>query len=292
MKNFKSKFFIASATLALTGVMAVSNPTEASAAEYTSSTWEARSVDEIKQDLKSTEDGSTEYTIQWGDTLSSVALATDLSINDLVNVNDINNANTIYSGNTISLSADQSTVTIETPEETKSYDVSAPEVVEVEPVEEAPVAEEAPAVEEQAPAAEEAPAVEEQAPAAEEAPVVEEQQAPAAEVAPVVEEQAPAAETAPAGKTVTVEATAYSTNQPELSDTTATGINLNENPKVIAVDPSVIPLGSTVYIPGQGTFIAGDTGSAIKGNRIDVHMTDLNQALAFGRQSMEVQILN
>ncbi|MER2226863.1 MAG: 3D domain-containing protein [Carnobacterium sp.] len=286
MKNFKSKLFVASATLALTGVMAVSNPTEASAAEFTSSTWEARSVDEIKQDLKSTEDGSTEYTIQWGDTLSSVALATDLSINDLVNVNDINNANTIYSGNTISLSADQSTVTIETPEETKSYDVSAPEVVEVEPVEEAPV------VEEQAPAAEEAPVVEEQAPVAEEAPVVEEQQAPAAETAPVVEEQAPAAETAQSGKTVTVEATAYSTNQPELSDTTATGINLNENPKVIAVDPSVIPLGSTVYIPGQGTFIAGDTGSAIKGNRIDVHMTDLNQALAFGRQTMEVQILN
>ncbi len=274
MKNFKSKLFVASATLALTGVMAVSNPTEASAAEYTSSTWEARSVDEIKQDLKSTEDGSTEYTIQWGDTLSSVALATDLSINDLVNVNDINNANTIYSGNTISLSADHSTVTIETPEDTKSYDVSTPDVVEVEP------------------AAEEAPVVEEQAPVAEEAPVVEEQQAPAAETAPVVEEQAPAAETAQSGKTVTVEATAYSTNQPELSDTTATGINLNENPKVIAVDPSVIPLGSTVYIPGQGTFIAGDTGSAIKGNRIDVHMTDLNQALAFGRQTMEVQILN
>ncbi|MER2174457.1 MAG: 3D domain-containing protein [Carnobacterium sp.] len=260
MKNFKSKLFVASATLALTGVMAVSNPSEASAAEYTSSTWEARSVDAIKQDLKSTEDGSTKYTIQWGDTLSSVALATNLSINDLVDVNDINNANTIYSGNTISLSADHSTVTIETPEDTKSYDVSTPDVVEVEP-------------------------------AAEEAPVVEEQ-APVAEEAPVVEEQAPAAETAQSGKTVTVEATAYSTNQPELSDTTATGINLNENPKVIAVDPSVIPLGSTVYIPGQGTFIAGDTGSAIKGNRIDVHMTDLNQALAFGRQTMEVQILN
>ena len=272
MKNFKSKLFVASATLALTGVIAVSNPTEASAAEYTSSTWEARSVSEIKQDLKSTEDGSTQYTIQWGDTLSSVALATNLSINDLVDVNDINNANTIYSGNTISLSADQSTVTIETPEETKSYNVSTPDVVEVEPAEEAPV------VEEQAPAVETAPAVEEQA--------------PAVETAPVVEEQAPAAETAQSGKTVTVEATAYSTNQPELSDTTATGINLNENPKVIAVDPSVIPLGSTVYIPGQGTFIAGDTGSAIKGNRIDVHMTDLNQALAFGRQTMEVQILN
>ncbi|EDP67251.1 hypothetical protein CAT7_03982 [Carnobacterium sp. AT7] len=265
MKNFKSKFFIASATLALTGVMAFSNPAEASAAEYTTSTWEARTVNEIKQDITNTEDGSTEYTIQWGDTLSSVALATDLSIDALVDVNDINNANTIYSGNTISLSADHSTVTIETTEDTKSYDVSKPEeVVEVEPaVEEVP--------------AEEPAVVEEQ-------PVVTE---PTATETPQAE--TPAAQS---GKTVTVEATAYSTNQPELSDTTATGINLNENPNVIAVDPSVIPLGSTVYVPGYGTFIAGDTGSAINGNRIDVHITDLNQAMNFGRQTMDVQILN
>lgn len=263
MKNFKSKFFIASATLALTGIMAISNPTEASAAEYTSSTWEARTVSEIKQDLKSTEDGSTEYTIQWGDTLSSVALATDLSIDTLVDVNDINNANTIYSGNTISLSADHSTVTIETAEDTKSYNVSEPtEVVEVEPV------------------VEEAPAEE---------PVVVEE----AVTEPAATE-APQAETASSrsGQTVTVEATAYSTNQPELSDTTATGINLNQNPNVIAVDPSVIPLGSTVYVPGYGTFIAGDTGSAINGNRIDVHITDLTQATNFGRQTIDVQILN
>ncbi len=271
MKNFKSKFFIASATLALTGVMAFSNPTEASAAEYTTSTWEARTVNEIKQDLKNTDDGSTEYTIQWGDTLSSVALATDLSIDALVDVNDINNANTIYSGNTISLSADHSTVTIETTEDTKSYDVSTPEeVVEVEPaVEEVVEVEEVPAEE---------PAVVEEQPAVTE---------PTATETPQAETTA-----AQSGKTVTVEATAYSTNQPELSDTTATGINLNENPNVIAVDPSVIPLGSTVYVPGYGTFTAGDTGSAINGNRIDVHITDLNQAMNFGRQTMEVQILN
>lgn len=271
MKNFKSKFFIASATLALTGIMAVSNPTEASAAEYTASTWEARTAAEIKQDLKNTEDGSTEYTIQWGDTLSSVALATDVSVDALVDVNDINNANAIYSGNTISLSADRSTVTVKTTENTKSYKVSEPKkVVEIEPiVEEAPVVE-APVVEE--------PVVVEEA-------VTE----PAATTT-----ETPEAETASArsGQTITVEATAYSTNQPELSDTTATGINLNENPNVIAVDPSVIPLGSTVYVPGYGTFIAGDTGSAIIGNRIDVHITDLTQAMNFGRQTMDVQILN
>ncbi|WP_035055516.1 3D domain-containing protein [Carnobacterium pleistocenium] len=263
MKNFKSKFFIASATLALTGVIAVSNPAEASAAEYTASTWEARTANEIKQDLKSTEDGSTEYTIQWGDTLSSVALATDLSIDSLVDVNDINNANAIYSGNTISLSADHSTVTIETAEDTKSYNVSEPkEVVEVKE----PVVEEAPVVEE---------------PVAVEEPAATTPEAPKAETP-----------SESSGQTVTVEATAYSTNQPELSDTTATGINLNQNPNVIAVDPSVIPLGSTVYVPGYGTFTAGDTGSAINGNRIDVHITDLTTATNFGRQTIDVQILN
>lgn len=271
MFNIKSKLFIASATLALTGVVAVSNPTEASAAEYDTTTWEARSVSDIKQDIQNNEDGSTEYTIQWGDTLSSVAAATDTSLNALIDVNDINNANIIYSGNVISLSADHSTVTIEKEDEVVSYDVTqAEEAVEAETTQET----EAPAEEAQAPVEEtEAAAPVEQQP----------------EETKATEAAEPAAQS---GQTVTVQATAYSTNQPELSDTTATGINLNENPNVIAVDPSVIPLGSTVTIPGYGTFVAGDTGSAIQGNRIDIHMTDLNQALNFGRQTLTVQVSN
>ena len=42
--------------------------------------------------------------------------------------------------------------------------------------------------------------------------------------------------------------------------------------KLIAVDPSVIPLGSKVWVEGYGVAIAGDTGGAIKGNKIDVLM--------------------
>ncbi|SEK73713.1 3D (Asp-Asp-Asp) domain-containing protein [Carnobacterium iners] len=241
MFNLKSKLFIASTTLALTGVIAVSNPIEASAAEYNASTWEARSVSEIKESIKNNEDGSSEYTIQWGDTLSSVASATETSLDSLINVNDINNANIIYTGNTISLSADHSTVTIEKEDKKVSYNVTPEkDVVEVEtPKQEAPI-------------------------------------------------EKPTQQTT--GQTIAVQATAYSTNQPELSDTTATGINLNVNPNVIAVDPNFIPLGSTVTIPGYGTFIAGDTGSAIQGNRIDIHMTDLNRAINFGRQTLNVQV--
>lgn len=263
MFNLKSKLFIASATLALTGVVAVSNPMEASAAEYSASTWEARSATEIKEGIKNKEDGSSEYTIQWGDTLSAVASATETSLDSLINVNDINNANIIYTGNTISLSADHSTVTIEKENEKVSYDVTPEtEVAEVE----VPVQKEAP--------------VEEPVAVVEEPEVVAETPA-----APVEE---PAQQTS--GQTVTVQATAYSTNQPELSDTTATGINLNSNPNVIAVDPNFIPLGSTITIPGYGTYVAGDTGSAIKGNRIDIHMTNLNSALNFGRQTLNIQV--
>src|SRR5699024_8502909 len=70
--------------------------------------------------------------------------------------------------------------------------------------------------------------------------------------------------------TLTVEATAYSATS--MGGITATGMDLNENPgaKVIAVDPSVIPLGSKVHVEGYGEAVAGDTGGAIKGNKIDL----------------------
>ena len=249
--TIKRKLFVAGASIAFSGILAFANPTEASAA-----TWTARSVEEIKQDIQEDENGSN-YMITWGDTLSAIAAATEISLDTLVEVNNISNADMIIVGNKISLSSDKSIVTVGEGEETRSYDVShEEEIVEVEtPVEETVVE------------------------TVVETPVVE-------EVA--VEETAPATSE---GYTITVEATAYSTNQPSLSDYTYTGINLRQTPNVIAVDPSVIPLGSTVVIPGYGTFIAGDTGSAIVGNRIDVHITDLNAAWAFGRQTMTITVL-
>lgn len=93
------------------------------------------------------------------------------------------------------------------------------------------------------------------------------------------------------GKTMVVSATAYSRHEAGLSDYTATGINLSVNPMVIAVDPSVIPLGSLVSVPGYGIAIAGDTGGAIIGNKIDLHMEDLAACLAYGRQMLTITIL-
>lgn len=59
--------------------------------------------------------------------------------------------------------------------------------------------------------------------------------------------------------------------------------------RTIAVDPSVIPLGSTVYLNGT-SYIAEDTGSAIKGKKIDLFINDHQRAKVFGVQKMEVKI--
>lgn len=97
-----------------------------------------------------------------------------------------------------------------------------------------------------------------------------------------------------AAKEITVRATAYTASCEGCSGITATGINLKDNPnaKVISVDPSVIPLGSKVYVEGYGEAIAGDTGGAIKGNKIDVFIPSKQDAIKFGVKQVKVKILD
>lgn len=52
--------------------------------------------------------------------------------------------------------------------------------------------------------------------------------------------------------------------------------------KTIAVDPRVIPLHSIVYIEGLGYYVAEDTGSAIKGNKIDIFVGSKDEAIKLG----------
>ncbi len=89
-----------------------------------------------------------------------------------------------------------------------------------------------------------------------------------------------------------VEATAYTAFCEGCSGITYTGIDLRANPdqKVIAVDPSVIPLGSKVYVEGYGEAIAGDIGGAIKGNKIDLFMPNHGDAIQFGRQNVTIHV--
>jgi 3D (Asp-Asp-Asp) domain-containing protein len=87
-----------------------------------------------------------------------------------------------------------------------------------------------------------------------------------------------------AGKrTFTVDAVAYS-----LPGRTASGLPVGWG--VVAVDPSVIPLGTRMFVPGYGEAIAADTGTAIKGAIIDVWFPTTAMARAWGRRSVTITL--
>ena len=97
-------------------------------------------------------------------------------------------------------------------------------------------------------------------------------------------------------KVVEATATAYasgSKDNDQWADKTYSGTKIR--PGVIAVDPSVIPLGSQVYLEypdGHGAYaIAEDTGGAIKGNRIDVVKSTEHEASDFGVQKVKVYVV-
>ena len=102
------------------------------------------------------------------------------------------------------------------------------------------------------------------------------------------------------GRTIRVSATHYTAGCAGCSGITATGIDVRNSiyaggKRVIAVDPRVIPLGSTVQVTtpyGSFTAIAGDTGGAIKGNIIDILVGSQGEAVSKGRTSATVTILN
>lgn len=95
-------------------------------------------------------------------------------------------------------------------------------------------------------------------------------------------EPAPTAPPPTSGRTVTVVATAYC-----LTGTTATGLPVG--PGIVAVDPSFIPLGTRMTIPGYGEGVAADTGGAIVGNRIDLWMP-CPQANVYGSKTLTITL--
>ena len=100
--------------------------------------------------------------------------------------------------------------------------------------------------------------------------------------APAAPLSAPAAPAA-GGTTLTVSSTGYS-----LPGRTATGLPVGWG--VVAVDPGVIPLGTRLTVPGYGEAVAADTGSAIRGNTIDLWFPTLAQARAWGRRTITITL--
>ena len=258
MKPIKKQFMMVTASLALFSFAGFT----ANSASANEVEWTARTVEQVKQDVKKDDKGVQEYTIKWGDTLSVISEATGASLDSLVQVNEIQNANLIYPGTVLRFSADQKEVTVNNGSQEHSYRVQDnKEVKEVEKSEATTSASN------------------------------ETAQATQATETTQAAQTTQAASSSQNGYYLTVEATAYSYNEAGLSSYTADGTNLVNEPNVIAVDPSVIPLGSYVEIPGYGIFRAADTGGAIYGNRIDVHLVNLNDVYNFGRRTITIRVL-
>lgn len=94
-------------------------------------------------------------------------------------------------------------------------------------------------------------------------------------------------------KVITASATAYTA---KAGAHTATGRTVSVG--CVAVDPSVIPLGSKLYITTPngsivyGMAVAADTGGAIKGNKVDLFFSTYNECVQFGRRTCTVYVLN
>ena len=100
-------------------------------------------------------------------------------------------------------------------------------------------------------------------------------------------------------KTITMNATAYDdTPQSQGKWVGTTAIGVKPRVGIVAVDPRVIPLGTKLYIESldgtkdYGYALAGDTGGAIKGNRIDLFFNTRGEVRNFGRRQVKVHVLN
>ena len=210
---------------------------------------------------------ATVHKVEKGDSLSKISVMYNVSISNLKSWNNLNTT-IIQPNQELSVAGNANAA-----QKATSAPVAAPKAVAKETPK---AAAEPKAVAKETPKAATAPAA---APKA------------AAKETPKVTQETPSND---AKKEFTVSATAYTANCDGCSGVTKTGINLKQNPdmKVIAVDPSVIKLGTKVHVEGYGDAIAGDIGGAIKGNKIDVFISSKDAATNWGRKDVKVTILD
>jgi 3D (Asp-Asp-Asp) domain-containing protein len=96
------------------------------------------------------------------------------------------------------------------------------------------------------------------------------------------------------GYTAGVESTGKSPGHPEYG-ITYSGVKVRRDKNslsTIAADPKVLPIGSILYVPGYGYAVVADTGSAIKGRKIDLYFATIKQVYKeWGKKTVEVQLI-
>ncbi|WP_174521032.1 3D domain-containing protein [Bacillus smithii] len=246
------------------------------------------------------------YTVQKGDTLSKIAKAYGMSVQTLKSINQLN-SDLIFPGDRIVLNGSKA---VQQTVENKSVQQPVQSQAAQQPVQnqqanqtgQTETKATTAAVQQQNTTAQpsrsvqqsEQPAQNAQQPVQKSQQPVQKSQQPAQQVQSQPAQQSNTQpDNAAQGETFTMTATAYTANCGGCSGVTATGMNLKANPnaKVIAVDPSVIPLGTKVYVEGYGDAIAGDTGGSINGNRIDVFVPNDQQARNWGVRTVTVKVL-
>ena len=103
------------------------------------------------------------------------------------------------------------------------------------------------------------------------------------DVGPAVAVPQSAAAPESGGRAITVTATGYA-----LPGHTATGIPVGWG--VVAVDPSVIPLGTKLTIPGYGEAVAADVGGSVRGTSVDLWFPSAAQAQGWGRRTVTITL--
>jgi 3D (Asp-Asp-Asp) domain-containing protein len=103
----------------------------------------------------------------------------------------------------------------------------------------------------------------------------------------------PVTETAASIAAPVTEPQAYIATAYNLPGKTASGLRVREG--IIAADPRVLPLGTRVRLdagPYSGEYIVADTGSAVKGRKIDVWVPSYREACRFGRRNIKLSVLS
>jgi 3D (Asp-Asp-Asp) domain-containing protein len=96
-----------------------------------------------------------------------------------------------------------------------------------------------------------------------------------------------------AGETVAAPTASYVATAYSLRGKTASGRIANSG--LIAADPRVLPLGSRVRLEAgtfSGEYLVADTGTRVRGKRIDIWTPSSHQAMHFGRRLVKLTVLS